>query len=385
VVALVPSEICRVLLTKYNWNPSLFLKDYHNLTSAQFYNKNGLTALGNTLTSLDPEKLFGLESAEGEPTLIDCLVCLSKVDVAETAKDLCGHAVCIQCWRHYIKVQVEEKGFDCISCPMCPNIIREQILRELGTCESILKKLTDCQIRKFVETNSHMTWCPGVNCTDTVIKVESNKWSPSPIICLKCQIEFCMGCKADWHGPLPCHLITVWNMRIPPFPDINEEEETRRSLIWMGANTKNCPKCEVKIERSGGCNAVRCSKCAYSFCWICLGPEHTHSMENYCSKLHPQQINKINEEPVPKDEVLAMERFVFYSDRYSSHIKSLELEENLRIKTTKVLQEAVLKYGTAIISLETVGIAEAVKSLRRSRRLLVSVFSCLNLTLQIIN
>jgi len=37
-------------------------------------------------------------------------------------------------------------------------------------------------------------------------------------------------------------------------------------------NTKNCPKCTVKIEKIDGCNKMKCKECKHSFCWICLKP-----------------------------------------------------------------------------------------------------------------
>ena len=46
------------------------------------------------------------------------------------------------------------------------------------------------------------------------------------------------------------------------------ESETSRS--------KFCPKCFVTIGRNGGCPSMTCSMCRYSFCYNCLGPQHTH-------------------------------------------------------------------------------------------------------------
>jgi hypothetical protein len=35
------------------------------------------------------------------------------------------------------------------------------------------------------------------------------------------------------------------------------------------ANTAMCPKCDVAIERAGGCAHMTCAKCATHFCWYC--------------------------------------------------------------------------------------------------------------------
>ena len=43
------------------------------------------------------------------------------------------------------------------------------------------------------------------------------------------------------------------------------------SLLWVQKNTTPCPRCNFPINKNGGCNHVRCSKCSYYFCWICGG------------------------------------------------------------------------------------------------------------------
>ena len=35
---------------------------------------------------------------------------------------------------------------------------------------------------------------------------------------------------------------------------------------------KNCPKCNIIIEKSSGCNAIRCTNCYSIFCYICKKP-----------------------------------------------------------------------------------------------------------------
>ncbi|TMW39290.1 hypothetical protein DOY81_015630, partial [Sarcophaga bullata] len=54
---------------------------------------------------------------------------------------------------------------------------------------------------------------------------------------------------------------------------------------YISANTKDCPKCHICIEKNGGCNHMQCFNCKYDFCWMCLGDWKTHGSEYYeCSR-----------------------------------------------------------------------------------------------------
>ena len=41
---------------------------------------------------------------------------------------------------------------------------------------------------------------------------------------------------------------------------------------------QECPKCNVTIEKDGGCNHMVCKNqnCKADFCWVCLGPWEPH-------------------------------------------------------------------------------------------------------------
>ncbi len=32
---------------------------------------------------------------------------------------------------------------------------------------------------------------------------------------------------------------------------------------------QNCPKCNVYIQKTGGCNYMKCKNCKTEFCWYC--------------------------------------------------------------------------------------------------------------------
>ena len=54
---------------------------------------------------------------------------------------------------------------------------------------------------------------------------------------------------------------------------------------YISAHTKDCPKCNICIEKNGGCNHMQCYNCKHDFCWMCLGDWRTHGSEYYeCSR-----------------------------------------------------------------------------------------------------
>lgn len=65
-----------------------------------------------------------------------------------------------------------------------------------------------------------------------------------PVVC-KCGHIFCFECGENWHDPVQCRLLKKWMKKCA------DDSETS---TWIAANTKECPKCNVTIEKDGGCN-----------------------------------------------------------------------------------------------------------------------------------
>ena len=50
------------------------------------------------------------------------------------------------------------------------------------------------------------------------------------------------------------------------------------SGIWKRLRTKRCPKCRIRIQKTGGCQHMTCQRCKYEFCWICAKKHPRHSI-----------------------------------------------------------------------------------------------------------
>uniref|UniRef100_A0A0K0D7G8 RBR-type E3 ubiquitin transferase n=1 Tax=Angiostrongylus cantonensis TaxID=6313 RepID=A0A0K0D7G8_ANGCA len=102
--------------------------------------------------------------------------------------------------------------------------------------------------------------------------------------CEMCGYSFCVLCYRAYHGLNECHfkdvdkesLVTKWD-------SADEKERIQMGQRfgglqnlqvlfhegWIDGNSKPCPRCRIRIEKTGGCNKMQCSKCDTMFCWLC--------------------------------------------------------------------------------------------------------------------
>lgn len=84
---------------------------------------------------------------------------------------------------------------------------------------------------------------------------------------------------------------------------------------WILKNTKACPKCQVNIQKNGGCMHMTCGKCRYEFCWICMGLwSHRH------------QCNRDNEVHPTNQAVIFIRRFVQYNAKHETMKQAFKLD-----------------------------------------------------------
>jgi len=78
--------------------------------------------------------------------------------------------------------------------------------------------------------------------------------------CVKCNHKTCLKHRVVWHSEMTCQEY-----------ETNVEPNTR----WVNANTKECPRCKVPIEKADdGCDHMTCKNfgCGFEFCFGCLAP-----------------------------------------------------------------------------------------------------------------
>jgi ariadne-1 len=72
--------------------------------------------------------------------------------------------------------------------------------------------------------------------------------------------RFCFSCGESVHWPLTCERLDKWNEKvreeIGEVVDENGDGDLNdlAQKLWIKANTRPCPSCNVNIEKNDGCN-----------------------------------------------------------------------------------------------------------------------------------
>ena len=101
-----------------------------------------------------------------------------------------------------------------------------------------------------------------------LFEVEVGRSMPLFVQCDECASRRCLVCDCEeWHSPANCYLVQYWRAKCA-----RECENAK----WIITNTKKCPECLSRIEKSHGCNHMICAQCRHEFCWVCMGPWKEH-------------------------------------------------------------------------------------------------------------
>uniref|UniRef100_A0AAQ4S4D9 RBR-type E3 ubiquitin transferase n=1 Tax=Gasterosteus aculeatus aculeatus TaxID=481459 RepID=A0AAQ4S4D9_GASAC len=245
---------------------------------------------------------------------------------------LCVKSGCNLCWTVCVHIC---NRFVCvcsgISCMAqeCSLQMPEDFVMPLLPGEELKDKYRRYLFRDYVESHFQLQLCPGADCP-IVIKVQEPR--ARRVQCSRCSEVFCFKCRQMYHAPTDCATIRKWLTKCA------DDSETAN---YISAHTKDCPKCNICIEKNGGCNHMQCSKCKHDFCWMCLGDWKTHGSEYYeCSryKENPDIVNQSQQAQARE----ALKKYLFYFERWENHNKSLQLEAQTYQRIQEKIQERVM-------------------------------------------
>ena len=167
----------------------------------------------------------------------------------------CGHEFCVECFQHYLTDKI--KGCEIvIECPSACRVSIGPDKFELILDPQILELFHRQIVIKYVEDHHYLKWCTFPDCNQIIeCRLPADLYETT-IPSVKCANEhrLCFGCGNKDHLPAPCSIAKKWLQKC------SDDSET---VNWMAAKTKLCPKCNVAIEKNGGCNHMTCKKCQY--------------------------------------------------------------------------------------------------------------------------
>lgn len=197
-----------------------------------------------------------------------------------------------------------------ITCPgkNCNLLVDEMKITKLVNNEATLTRYKHLIAEAYVQDNANVRWCPGKGC-DKAVRVQLLK--DKEIVC-SCGTKFCFSCGREYHEPADCKMVNDWLLK---------SERDGSNDLWIASYTKECPKCNYKIVKDGGCQYIVCSNCKHRFCWICLGSfDHTN-----------HACNQYKEENIP-DNRREINKYAHFFNRYKIHEDSKSKEELIKVK-----------------------------------------------------
>lgn len=201
--------------------------------------------------------VWGAVGIAPEPAkTFNCPFCLENVRQEErVVLAACGnesHGVCRECMGHYFKRLVTDGRVTKIECHICG----------ASAASSEILKLTDADtLRKYerfhkMRQDHTVRECP--KCSTLCSPATDEDDNPlEEMLCDECGEEFCYY-HSNAHPGMPC---AEYRKRMAREEQIAEQGALR--------NTKACPECGVRTEKTGGCNHMTCQRCNANWCWVC--------------------------------------------------------------------------------------------------------------------
>ncbi|GMN35393.1 hypothetical protein TIFTF001_005268 [Ficus carica] len=274
---------------------------------------------------------------------ITCGICF------ETCRDVvsasCGHPFCRACWGNYIAKSVNDDGPGCLllkcPAPSCAAAVGEDMIGELAADHADKVKYSRYLLRSYVEDTYRrrkIKWCPAPGCDYVVDFLDSvGCFSKGFDIFCRCSYCFCWNCNEEAHRPVDCDTVAKWTLK-------NKDES--ENVNWILVNTKACPKCKRPIEKSQGCNHMKCAApCKYEFCWHCLG-EWSVKVFHSCNQYLQEEAKDEAEMERRKIVKASLCKYTHYYERWAANLRSRQKAvEDLRMVQAEHLDKLSFNYG----------------------------------------
>ncbi|KFM80044.1 hypothetical protein X975_14917, partial [Stegodyphus mimosarum] len=317
----VKPSLAKLLLHMHNWSTSEIISSYRQCASKLLINSR--------IKPAKPPEV-DIQLIRNSKTL-SCSVCLVTTSVEHFRALACGHYFCKECWSAHFEIQIFQgitTNMECMG-QNCNLLVPEDFVLNILNKTSLTEKYQKFAFADYVKSHPNLRFCPGPNCN---IIIYAKECQSKRVICKNCKTSFCFKCGTDYHAPTDCETIKKWLTKCA------DDSETAN---YISAHTKDCPKCNICIEKNGGCNHMQCYGCKFDFCWMCLGDWNAHGSEYYECSRYKENPNIANESAHAQARE-ALKKYLFYFERWENHARSLRLEEQTLQKIKDRINEKVM-------------------------------------------
>ncbi|ESO87318.1 hypothetical protein LOTGIDRAFT_107352, partial [Lottia gigantea] len=223
-------------------------------------------------------KPVGLRHIRPNSRQIDCIACGEKQSPVLVYPCPDGHVTCLDCFTRYCEVMLNERRFihndDYGYTLPCPAKCEGSLIQEnhhfclMG--EELYNKYKEFAAEEYALRTGAIL-CPGPDCGNAIYPESFH--DQRKLRCADCEYNFCADCRGAVHEG-DCNV----QLLLPPHQDNPVDEERAQRARWekqslqiISKTTKLCPnkECRSPTEKDGGCSHMSCSRCGFSWCWIC--------------------------------------------------------------------------------------------------------------------
>ncbi|KAG9019618.1 translation termination inhibitor protein itt1 [Tulasnella sp. 427] len=259
-------------------------------------------------------------------TSFDCPICLTTIKGLRCIRlEKCGHVACRDCLAQFWTMSIQTGEVEKVGCvdeecvkkaAKADDIIwsgvgEEEVRNVVG--EAMLMRWQRLREKRMIERDPTIVRCPIELCQAPVPKPKSTS------IAVEGDDERLRVCPS--HGPItPCKIVAIeqfleaYISAEPDSPErlrlerqygkrqiqklVVEHNEAKANKAWLEQNTMACPGCRTNVEKTMGCNHMKCGRCSMHFCYKCgvrLNPTNPYS--HYSMRNTPCFGNLFNVDP----------------------------------------------------------------------------------------
>ena len=267
-------KIISKIFFDYFINSSLNQNNFNNNKIKQINNIQKDYEIAKKLEEQDLILLQIKEEQENSKQIKKCEICLENFSLLDATNYFlnCNCVLHYKCFDEMVKNAVKNNSLP-VKCPNCgtpihPNFI-EDSLRNANP--QLFGKYDKYSMNNFLLNNiDNYSSCPTPGC-EYLFFFNPGEYD---FLCPWCNKRYCLNCKDEWHNGLTCQ----------EYKDSRNEKKLDAQFLSFvkGAKFKVCPKCKYWVEKSHGCNHMRC-RCGADFCYIC-GKFTDKNGGHYCKK-----------------------------------------------------------------------------------------------------